>query len=151
MNRKKNLRTQNKSVLETQEIRKGRESHLLQESPSNTEQQEFQNTIKAEIRNQTYFGPIPPPKFLEEYAKIDPNFPERIMTMAEKSLDIKNNIINYNYSLTSRGQRYAVYLVSAAFLTSIILAFMGMEKATITALAVAGGLSWLIWRPEKKT
>jgi len=35
----------------------------------------------------SYQGVIPPPEMMERFKKLDPNLPERIVRMAEKSMD----------------------------------------------------------------
>lgn len=54
---------------------------LIAESGSETSKK---TSIPQSISSQIFSGPIPPPSILFEYAKVIPNLPERIVSMAEQ-------------------------------------------------------------------
>jgi uncharacterized membrane protein len=55
---------------------------------NNLQTNQNHNNQEHSIRAASYRGPIPPPNMLEGYREIDPSFPERIIKMAERALDM---------------------------------------------------------------
>lgn len=83
-------------------------------------------------------GPIPSPRFMAGYAKLDPTFPERIMSMAEKQLDhkiamdcknmeLQEKAINDGFSSAKRGQWLGFFIAIIILAVSVTLAFFGYE------------------------
>jgi len=61
--------------------------------------------------SQTYSGPIPPPAMMNDYKKIDPNFPDRLIKMSEDNLKHIHKI-----------QKVEVYTESVATILGIVCA-----------------------------
>ncbi|MFW5635662.1 MAG: DUF2335 domain-containing protein [Thermodesulfobacteriota bacterium] len=54
--------------------------------PSKNEIKEISQYIAQEIVAEKYSGPIPAPEALRQYGDINPDFPDRIIQMAEKEM-----------------------------------------------------------------
>ena len=53
--------------------------------PVRTSEEDLEEIIVEEsILASRFFGPVPSPSHMKEYAEIDPSFPERFFAMAEK-------------------------------------------------------------------
>jgi uncharacterized membrane protein len=48
----------------------------------------LQNAHSQSIQSVSYKGLLPPPDMMEQFKKLDPNLPERIVRMAERSFDM---------------------------------------------------------------
>ena len=67
-----------------------------------------------------FSGPIPSPAILDEYRKIIPNAPERILKMAEKNSDhlikIEEAKLTNEKNQVQKGQRSALIVILCSFL-----------------------------------
>lgn len=72
-------------------------------------------------------GPLPPPQWMEAYARIDPTFPERVFAMAEKNADHRRNLEQF---VTRRNSRRADWGVVCGF----VIAVSGLTAAVVTTL-----------------
>ncbi len=83
----------------------------VEESEAQTPDVEFSGSL---ISATHYSGPIPPPATLEGYGKIDPTFPDRIISMAEKEQNhqhqMETKMRDNDYTLSRRGQNFAMIL-----------------------------------------
>ena len=71
-------------------------------------------------QTQVHIGPIPDPKTLEDYGKIDPSFPERIVRMAEREQMFRHR----SYYI---GQFSAIIIVIAGLASAVYLGVNGKE------------------------
>lgn len=98
-----------------------------------------QQKVNQHILTQTFSGPIPPPKLLEEYNMILPGSAERILSMAEAEAnhrhEMERTVLFETASEVKRGQKYALFMGSFAITASVIAAFIGAEK---TAMIIGG-------------
>ena len=84
---------------------------------------ERSNQVKiAQIKQEIFAGPIPPPQILEKYGEIDSSFPERIFRMAEKEQEFRHSVV--------KRSQYLGFSITA----------IGLICATIMAIA---GHPWL--------
>ena len=81
----------------------------------------------------SYSGPLPPAREMQALAQINPDFPERLIRMAEKEQDFRHR---YNMSLAVRVQYLTVLIVLAGLACSVIIAFSGSTLAS-AAIAVS--------------
>jgi uncharacterized membrane protein len=54
---------------------------------SKSQNNNLQNRPSQTIQTVAYQGLLPPPDMMEQFQKLDPNLPERIVRMAEKSIE----------------------------------------------------------------
>ena len=91
-----------------------------------------------------YFGPIPPPFILEQYNKVIPGSPERILKMAEKQSDhrisMENQVIHWNITKSKGGMLCAVVISLYALYVAKEIAVHGnpYSAAAIAALNIGG-------------
>ena len=79
----------------------------------------------------SYSGSLPPARELQAMAQIDPDFPNRIMHMAEKEQEFRHR---FNMSLAVRAQYMTGAVVFAGLAAAVIIAFSG---STIASGAIA--------------
>ena len=98
-----------------------------------------QNLPQQQIRGEIHSGPIPDPETLERYSGAGPNFPERIMQMAEahNAADVaaKNRISLSNLIVPIIGQVFTLILGAGGILACIYLAKAGYTGPAIAAMA----------------
>ncbi len=111
----------------------------------------------------SYQGVIPPPEMMERFKKLDPSLPERIVKMAEKSMDRADkelDILAQNMSrkqheaetvriAIEKGSKYdfraqIIILVMVIIIlgVSILLGLLGLSN--IAYLVVAGGFATIM-------
>lgn len=90
----------------------------------------------------SYSGPLPPAREMQALAMIDPDFPERLIRMAEKEQDFRHH---YNMALGIRVQYLTVAVAFGGLTASVLIAFSGSTLAssavavsTIVTAALAG-------------
>lgn len=97
--------------------------------------------MQAELHSETFSGPFPHPKHVKEYEECLPGCFDRMLTMAEKSLDsqIENNkrIIDHQINDSKRGMQYGLVALILIILAAVICAVTNHEKVAI----VFGGMS----------
>jgi len=111
---------------------------------NNLPNQDDQSVVVA--RQETYVGPLPDPKMLEEYKNAGPSFPERIMAMAEahNAADVTTK---YRMSLSNLivpiiGQVFTLVLGAGGIIAGIYLATAGYSGPAI--VSVISGFSPII-------
>ncbi|MEE6029839.1 hypothetical protein M5S04_02940 [Avibacterium paragallinarum] len=94
-------------------------------------------------------GPLPAPEDIERYNQSITDGANRIMTMAEKSLDLADKRLQYEYSLKQKdqhnqhfGQKVGVFVVALFTALSAYLAYLG--DTTSAALLMGSGLVSLV-------
>lgn len=92
----------------------------------------------------SYSGPLPPAKEMQALSQINPEFPERLIRMAEKEQEFRHV---YNASLAIRAQYLTALLVLAGLACSVIIAFSGSMLASAviavsTIVTAAGASLW---------
>lgn len=94
-----------------------------------------------------YQGPLPHPAMMEEYARLIPNAPERLMALLEQQtahrISIESTLVTSKDSLTKRGQWFAFVLSVFFGAITVVLALNGQPVVagsigvtTIVGLAV---------------
>lgn len=94
-----------------------------------------------------YQGPLPPPAMMEEYARLIPNAPERLMSLLEQQtahrISMESTLITSRIALTKRGQWFAFFLSIFFGVITVVLALSGhpvvsgsIGVTTIVGLAV---------------
>lgn len=101
---------------------------------------------RAELSVEMHRGPIPDPRTLADYGVIDPRLPDRIVTMAEKSLDA--NIAQANRA--NRAEASAVRIGGATPMVSIVGSFvvaivaLTLGRELVAGIFGAGGIALTI-------
>jgi uncharacterized membrane protein len=83
-----------------------------------------------------YQGPIPPPAYLEAYERTVPGAADRILTMAEKSLDLQKEQNDYFYDLAKsdrENEKIMLNLFSRGQTISSVIAMSGIALAAFGA------------------
>lgn len=94
-------------------------------------------------------GPLPAPEDIELYNKSIPYGAERIMKMAEKSLDLSEKRLEYEYSLKREdqkiqhfGQKSGIFVVTFFAILSAYIAYLGDTRSA--AWLMGAGLASLV-------
>lgn len=110
------------------------------------------------VRRESYSGPIPPPRMLNEYNSVEDGLASRIVSMAESQQkhrhDIEKTSVNAAVGAEKRGQDYALIVSVIFIIGSIYLIAIGQElSGTIIAGTTLLGLAYmfLTGRKRKKT
>ena len=93
----------------------------------------------------TYFGPLPPPSMLAEFAKIDASFPERIMSQFESEAkhrrQIEQQIVEQNkhtHEKLFKERRLGQFLA-----TLVVFGVLGLA-AWMTSIGFAEPAAWIV-------
>ncbi|MBE8189401.1 MAG: DUF2335 domain-containing protein [Candidatus Thioglobus sp.] len=86
------------------------------------------------LTRQEFSGPIPPPLVLEQYQKILPTAPERIISMAEKQQNYRHSTTNKALKIKNKGQLYGFLLMVLIMFLSAYALFLGYEKFAIMGM-----------------
>lgn len=96
------------------------------------------DTESLTLTHQNFSGPIPSPAILEQYYKILPTAPERIISMAENQQSHENKAVEKaldgEINLKKRGQIYGFSLMALIALLSAYALFLGYEKFAIIGM-----------------
>jgi len=113
--------------------------------------------MQAKLHSETFSGPLPHPKHMKEYEECLPGCFDRMLTMAEKSLDsqIENNkrIIDHQINDSKRGMRYglvALFFVIAATAWCAYINHDGVGIA-IASMGIVGLVGKFITGRRSKT
>ena len=94
-------------------------------------------------------GPLPAPEDIELYNKSIPYGADRIMKMAEKSLDLSEKRLEYEYSLKREdqkiqhfGQKSGIFVVTFFAILSAYIAYLGDTRSA--AWLMGAGLASLV-------
>ena len=104
--------------------------------------QENKGQLQALLGQEIFSGPLPPPDTLKKYGEISPDYPERLMKMAENyaCADVhQKHKESFNITL---GQVLSFILGLSGFGLSALLALMGLETGAIAA--AIGGIAPII-------
>ena len=120
-------------------------------SNDNTADKSQTITVSSEI----FSGPVPPPEILAEYKSIDPNIPDRIITMAENQQAHTHELEKYAMKSAvkteSKGQTYALIVSLTIILGSMFLIYDGKEiSGGILAGSTLIGLAYVFITGRKK-
>ena len=102
---------------------------------------EVVNRVYTMLVSERFSGPMPHPRHLREYEDILPGSAERILSMAERSLD--HNATMEETALTAaiddrkRGMRYGLAAFIASLVTASALAYFGQTPVAIAVLSTA--------------
>lgn len=101
-----------------------------------------------------YSGPLPPSSEMNNYGRIDPSLPNRIMELAEKqtahridmeekSMVLKESEVNANISLTTKGLYLGFIIILMALICALVMIIKGQYTggifSIIGVLAVLAG------------
>ena len=96
---------------------------------------------KLVIQEQQFSGPIPPPVILEQYSKILPNAPERIIAMAEKQQNHEHQtidqVVKYQVTLDKIGQKLGFATVIIIMVFGFYALYLGNTIITVASLMIA--------------
>jgi len=113
-------------------------ANQIQENPKNQQITMAQGSAMAGIM-EAYSGPLPDPAMLVKYRDAGPDFPERIMRMAENhckaDITTKNRISLANLIIPIIGQLFTFVLGAGGIVACIYLAKLGFTGAAIAAIA----------------
>lgn len=121
--------------------------------PVQTAEEDLEEIIvEGSILASRFFGPVPSPAHMKEYAEIDPNFPERFFAMAEKqqahdhavekeSMAANIKIVSEYQTLERRGQTFGFILAAAGLVAGVITSVLGSPLAG--GIIGTGGLAVL--------
>lgn len=98
---------------------------------SNNEKKE----VLTEV-SQTYSGPIPPPRILQEFNLVIPDAAEKILSMAEENgrhqREMERLALTSAVDTVKRGQNYGLIIGLSALATSGYALWLGYESAAMT-------------------
>lgn len=104
----------------------------------NINKHQKQNVESLTLTHQKFSGSIPPPTILEQYQKILPTAPERILSMAEKQQNHRHSVANQTLEsriiLQNKGQIYGFMLILLVSFLSAYALFLGHEKFAIVGM-----------------
>lgn len=93
--------------------------------------------------SERFSGPIAHPKHLREYEEILPGAADRIISMAERSMqhtqDAENKIIQAEINDTRDGRRYGFMALMALVAAALVAGYMGLSTLALTFVG-AGAL-----------
>lgn len=93
--------------------------------------------------SQQHSGPLPHPDILKGYASINPNYPERIMAMAEAnnkaSIDHEEYLVKGSIRIQTIGIILSFSLGLCGLIGGIICGILGLSAAAISA--IIGGIA----------
>lgn len=129
------------------------------ETPGSTIESEDKTRefIAEQMISRQYSGPVPDAESMAEYKKIDPEFPNRLLTMAEIQAKhrqkVEGNLIDSDYRLKRKGQDYALFgLISLAGLaTYLVYSGATTEAATVASIAIVAIVGIFVTGRNKKT
>jgi len=104
--------------------------------------QENKIQLQALLGQEIFSGPLPPPDVLKGYREISPDYPERLMKMAEAhaAADVHRKYKEpFNITL---GQVFSFVLGLSGFGLSALLALKGLEAGAVAA--ALGGIAPII-------
>ena len=104
--------------------------------------QENKVQLQALLGQEIFSGPLPPPDTLKGYREISPDYPERLMKMAEAyaAADVHKKYKEpFNISV---GQIFSFILGLSGFGLSALLALKGLETGAVAA--ALGGIAPII-------
>ena len=109
---------------------------------------EYQGTLSAELEvryTEMADGAIPPPMMLRAYGDIDPSYPDRIFTMAEKEQDAQIKVTR----LGANAEAFAVIagaivtpIVAIGLLVLTLVLFLAGQNAAAIGAMLAGVGVW---------
>ena len=116
--------------------------------PDTEDSPELRSSVSASL----FYGPIPPPALMREYAEFDPEFPRRFVEIFERQqthdhevekaiLSSNKEIILGNQDLLKRGQIFGFVLALVGLSGGLSAAFLGSPIAG--SIIGAGGLALL--------
>jgi uncharacterized membrane protein len=94
-------------------------------------------TLQSVQTSELYQGPIPHPDILMKFGAVNPEYPERIMRMAEEAAQTANKSRNRDSINSVLGSIFSFLLGIAGFGASVAFALNGMEGGAI-AVAIGG-------------
>lgn len=106
--------------------------------PSMANKENLEPTLKQEkllTMHKGYQGPIPSPEFMQNYAKIDPSFPDRIFKLTKDNL---------NHQYTHQNKMDVLQFCGWASATIITLTAMGLGTYLLMNDKDLAGFSFLI-------
>lgn len=117
----------------------------MQNNPLKAQQPEHRTIVTEQ-----YQGPIPTPKMMDDFSKIDQSFPGRLMTLAEKAderrtLEVRNQsqlienqkrIIDGNNSTAKLGLVLTFILSFFCLVCAAIFVFKGYNVAAFVAVII---------------
>ena len=96
----------------------------------------------------SFSGPLPHPAIMREYEMILPGSAERIMAMAEKTVEsnikIKMEETSASCKVSLRGQTLAFILIFLSLVAACVLGYFKEGAAAAVAAGTAGGLAWIM-------
>ncbi len=99
------------------------------------------NSVGLSVHHQEFKGPIPPPVILEQYQKILPSAPERIISMAEKQQNhehvVTSQALATEVMLVGRGQRYGFLIILLVLIFSAYALYLGNVISATISLIIA--------------
>jgi len=127
---------------------------------SSSHNRNLQNKPSQVVQAVSYQGLIPPPDMMEEFKKLDPNLPERIIRMAERSFDradkelaiieesqrknlsIKEMAIKEDAKYNLHAQIIILAMILLMLSATVILGLCGLS--TLAFVVAGGGFATII-------
>ncbi|WP_051919107.1 DUF2335 domain-containing protein [Basilea psittacipulmonis] len=131
--------------------------NAIRTDPSILNNEEIQHIVYQQMK--IHSGPLPSPEDINLYNQYIPDGANRIMSMAEKSLSLKEKEQNFAYELNKeglkiqkRGQWFALSIVIIFFILSLIIASHGDTMAAAILMGGVGlaGIVTAIMMQKKK-
>lgn len=113
--------------------------------------------ITEQTVSKRYSGPVPDPESMAEYKKIDPEFPNRLLSMAEKQSThrqgMETDIVIRDYKLKRRGQDYALgsLIILGGLAGYLIYSGATNEAAWVATAAIVSIVGIFVTGRHKKT
>ncbi len=124
-----------------QEVTKGWEDNFENQEISKETQNEVKRVV-AEVIQSEFSGPIPPPSIIEGYERIVPGSADRIITMAEKQSEHRQNMESKMVAAESRdgllGVIFAFLLGIGCIIAAVVMVYLVPQNAGAIAGALLG-------------
>ena len=113
---------------------------IINERIQHLPNEETREIVQTVIQARLFSGPIPPPEMLIEYASVSPEFPDRIIAMAESQQQhrqsMESGALNAATNIEKKGQNYAFIISLSMIAAALYLIANGKE---IYGTILAGG------------
>ena len=112
--------------------------------PDEEKREELLTTIRAS--SESWIGPLPPPRLLEQYNKILPGLAERIVSLTEEQSKHRQHrektVVESQVKESYRGQLFGLLIGISGLAISLVLALQGHD--TVAGIIGSGTLVSLV-------
>ncbi len=131
---------------------------MSKSTPARQNQPEYSTSVsRTQFKGQIFQSNYPPPEMMEHYAQIDPQFPNRLLSMAEKEGDHRRaqekKVLNWSIALDLVGMFLAPLSVAGILYTGYLFMKNGFstEAAYIICACTIGLAVAFITRGKRRS